>query len=147
MFLLSTHAFSTSDRIGPVPIIFTFFFVFEKVVSNTRIPFSSERRPTNKNSSLLFKPTPISITKFGDFFKKFTTNNNEYVGLIKPQFELSKEKIGKNGVVKNSQYRHEAVGNVSLFLKNFYNFVSKTIESPIKGSKGNTEYLIYCRNS
>ena len=89
----------------------------------------------------------ISITKFGDFFKKFTTNNNEYVGLIKPQFELSKEKIGKNGVVKNSQYRHEAVGNVSLFLKNFYNFVSKTIESPIKGAKGNTEYLIYCRNS
>ena len=89
----------------------------------------------------------VSITKFDDFFKKFATNNNEYVGLIKPQFELNKDKIGKNGIVKNPSYRDEAVKNVSFFLKNFYNSVSETIESPIKGSKGNIEYLVYCKNS
>jgi 23S rRNA (cytidine1920-2'-O)/16S rRNA (cytidine1409-2'-O)-methyltransferase len=89
----------------------------------------------------------ISITKFDSFFEIFTATNNEYVGLIKPQFELSKNKLGKHGIVKESSDRRDAVERVSNFLKNFYNFVSDAIESPIKGSKGNTEYLIYCKNT
>ena len=88
----------------------------------------------------------ISITKFDSFFEIFTAANNEYVGLIKPQFELGKSKLGKHGIVKDSSDRIRAVEQVSNFLKTFYNSVSDAIESPIKGSKGNTEYLIYCKN-
>ena len=61
-------------------------------------------------------------------------------------FELGKRKLGKHGIVKDSSDRIRAVEQVSNFLKTFYNSVSDAIESPIKGSKGNTEYLIYCKN-
>tara|TARA_Y100001936_G_scaffold253934_1_gene322476 strand:+ start:1405 stop:2133 length:729 start_codon:yes stop_codon:yes gene_type:complete len=88
----------------------------------------------------------ISITKFEKFFSEFSNNKNIFIGLIKPQFELSSDKIGKNGIVKNSEFREYAVNNVRNFLSKFYNQLYKTIESPIKGAKGNIEYLICCKN-
>lgn len=88
----------------------------------------------------------ISITKFEDFFKEFATNDNFYIGLIKPQFELTSNKIGKNGIVKKKEYHSEAIENVRVFLSNFYSNISKEIESPIKGAKGNIEFLIFCKN-
>ena len=88
----------------------------------------------------------ISITKFSNFFKEFSCNNLEYIGLIKPQFELMKDKIDKGGIVKNEKYRKEAVLNVKGFLRNHFNKISEPFESPIKGSKGNQESLIYCSN-
>jgi len=90
----------------------------------------------------------VSITKFDRFFYNFVKDKtkNVFIGLIKPQFELSKEKIGKNGIVRNSSYRQEAVKKVVGFIKDYYTFVSLPIASPIKGAKGNIEYLIYCKN-
>ena len=88
----------------------------------------------------------VSITKFDGLFDSFSTKNNEFIGLIKPQFELSKNKIGRNGIVKNSSYRKESIDKVVSFLENYYRFVGQTIESPIKGAKGNVEYLVHCKN-
>ena len=88
----------------------------------------------------------ISITKFDNFFSEFTSKRNAFIGLIKPQFELSRDKIGKNGIVREDKYRKEAVSKVTKFLQGFYSNVKAPIESPIKGAKGNTEYLIFCQN-
>ena len=88
----------------------------------------------------------ISITKFGEFFKNFVSKKNIFIGLIKPQFELTPVKIGKNGVVKSLEFRKEAISNVKSFLSQFYNQIYEPIQSPIKGAKGNSEYLIYCKN-
>ena len=88
----------------------------------------------------------ISITKFDSFLKSFTNNQIEFVGLIKPQFELNREKIGKKGIVTNENFRIEANLKVSSFLSNFFKNVSEVISSPIKGAKGNIESLIYCSN-
>tara|TARA_B100001996_G_scaffold382953_1_gene376497 strand:- start:1350 stop:2078 length:729 start_codon:yes stop_codon:yes gene_type:complete len=87
----------------------------------------------------------ISITKFEKFFSEFCNSNSIFIGLIKPQFELSSDKIGRNGIVKNPEFRKDAVDNVRNFLSKFYNQLYETIESPIKGTKGNVEYLIYCK--
>ena len=38
-----------------------------------------------------------------DFFNEFTHENISYVGLIKPQFELQRDKIDKGGIVNNSK--------------------------------------------
>ena len=86
----------------------------------------------------------ISITKFDSFLKSFTSNQIEFVGLIKPQFELNREKIGKKGIVTNEDFRIEANLKVSSFLSNYFKNVSEVINSPIKGAKGNIESLIYC---
>jgi 23S rRNA (cytidine1920-2'-O)/16S rRNA (cytidine1409-2'-O)-methyltransferase len=68
------------------------------------------------------------------------------IALIKPQFELDPTKVGRGGVVRESDYREEAVNKV-------YRFVTETlrrewlgvIESPIQGAKGNREFLVCLR--
>ena len=88
----------------------------------------------------------ISITKFEDFFNEFSNKENIFLGLIKPQFELSQEKIGRNGIVKEQSYRDLAIEKVQIFIQGFYKNVAIPIESPIKGTKGNVEYLIAGKN-
>ncbi len=63
--------------------------------------------------------------------------------LVKPQFELDKDKIGKKGVVKELSYHFEAIKKViEAALEINFSFISLTY-SPIKGPKGNIEYLAY----
>ena len=88
----------------------------------------------------------ISITKALTNIVKEKDNNLSIISLIKPQFELSRDKIGKNGIVVSAEYREEAIDKVILWFKNLKWQVSNVIESPIKGTKGNTEYFILCKN-
>ena len=66
------------------------------------------------------------------------------VCLIKPQFEAGKEKVGKNGVVKDSGVHQEVIEKIIDFSKDSGMKVEGVTFSPIKGPKGNIEYLIYC---
>ncbi len=76
---------------------------------------------------------------------EFLNSPGEVVALIKPQFEVVREDIGKNGVVRDEKKRLEAVEKVrnDILARNLE--VVGVIESPIKGPKGNVEYLIYFR--
>ena len=69
--------------------------------------------------------------------------NAEVVALIKPQFEVGKNLVGKNGIVKNANARKKAVENVENFAQNLGFKILGRIDSPITGSDGNVEYLIY----
>lgn len=85
----------------------------------------------------------ISLTKVIPYFEKFSDFNLKVVALIKPQFELVREKISKNGIVMEEEYRQEAIKKVvNSFKENKYNIIG-IIDSPILGGKGNKEYLIY----
>ncbi|MBO5280998.1 MAG: TlyA family RNA methyltransferase [Clostridia bacterium] len=67
------------------------------------------------------------------------------VSLIKPQFEVGREFVGKNGIVKNAKKRDESVKRVVDFaLSCGFELLRKT-ESPIKGGDGNTEFLAVFR--
>lgn len=66
-----------------------------------------------------------------------------FVSLIKPQFEVGKNKIGKGGIVRDPAARENAVRSVILSAKNYGLVCKGRIESPIKGGDGNTEYLAY----
>ena len=65
--------------------------------------------------------------------------------LFKPQFEVGKEFIGKNGIVKNDKVVDMSLHNFRQNLKNFGLTYISQIESPIKGGSGNTEYLIHVK--
>jgi len=65
--------------------------------------------------------------------------------LIKPQFELSREKIGKNGIVRNNEFRQEAVDNITSWFSSKNWKIKGLIESPITGAKGNKEYFLYAK--
>ncbi|OIO00028.1 MAG: TlyA family rRNA (cytidine-2'-O)-methyltransferase [Elusimicrobia bacterium CG_4_10_14_0_2_um_filter_56_8] len=66
----------------------------------------------------------------------------EVIALVKPQFELAPGDL-KRGIVKTEQLRHKAVENLRSFLKeNLPGAEEKNlIDSPIRGAKGNLEFL------
>ena len=90
----------------------------------------------------------ISLVKALDKILELTSFDASLLALIKPQFELHREKVGKNGVVTNNFYREEAVNKVIKWLEIEKNWrIVDIFESPIKGAKGNIEYFIYARHS
>ncbi len=72
-----------------------------------------------------------------------TSANATGVCLIKPQFEAGKEKVGKNGVVRDPKTHKEVILKATGFaIQN--GFSVKGIDfSPVKGPEGNIEYLLF----
>jgi len=67
----------------------------------------------------------------------------ELVALIKPQFEVGREGIGKGGIVRDAALRNNACQRVADWLAAQPSWrVSGVIESPIAGADGNVEFLI-----
>tara|TARA_B100000686_G_C16805270_1_gene989601 strand:+ start:10139 stop:10879 length:741 start_codon:yes stop_codon:yes gene_type:complete len=75
---------------------------------------------------------------------KLLSSNAQLICLIKPQFEVGKSSIAKGGVVKDESVRKECCKDIRFWFQNYLGFkVSNLLESPIKGPKGNIEYLIH----
>ena len=64
-----------------------------------------------------------------------------FICLIKPQFEVGREGLGKGGIVKDDRLRREAVARVIASATAFGFQHLGTIDSPILGGDGNREYL------
>jgi 23S rRNA (cytidine1920-2'-O)/16S rRNA (cytidine1409-2'-O)-methyltransferase len=67
----------------------------------------------------------------------------ELVALVKPQFEVGPEAVGKGGLVKDEAARERALREVSAFLEEVGWAVRATADSPICGGNGNREYLLW----
>jgi 23S rRNA (cytidine1920-2'-O)/16S rRNA (cytidine1409-2'-O)-methyltransferase len=68
------------------------------------------------------------------------------VALVKPQFEVGREGIGKGGIVRSDALRQAALETVSGFLRAQVGWrVEGTLQSPIEGQSGNIEYLLGAR--
>ena len=67
----------------------------------------------------------------------------EGVILIKPQFEAGKGKVGKNGVIRDKSVHLEVVSDIIDFLADMGFGILALDFSPIKGPKGNIEFLAY----
>jgi 23S rRNA (cytidine1920-2'-O)/16S rRNA (cytidine1409-2'-O)-methyltransferase len=64
------------------------------------------------------------------------------VALVKPQFEVGRELVGKGGVVRDEAVRRSAVDKIRTWA-NANGFVAgEDVESPITGPAGNVEYLL-----
>ncbi len=65
------------------------------------------------------------------------------VALVKPQFEVGKENIGKGGIVKDEAAQRAALDEIARWLADDQKWsVLGTMESAIKGGDGNREFLI-----
>lgn len=69
----------------------------------------------------------------------------DLVALVKPQFELGPERVGKGGLVKDEAGRAEAVEAVSRFLETAGWRVQASADSPIAGGDGNLEGLLWAK--
>ena len=68
-------------------------------------------------------------------------SGSPYVGLIKPQFEVGREGLGKGGIVKDDRLRREVVARVVRAAAEVGLSHVGTINSPILGKDGNHEFL------
>ncbi len=100
-----------------------------------------ENLENNKVDFIVVDVSFISLTKIIPYLKKFLNEEGKAILLIKPQFEVGKEKIGRNGIVTEEEYHDEAIKKIVHFSrKNGYRLFGIE-DSPIKGTKGNKEFL------
>jgi 23S rRNA (cytidine1920-2'-O)/16S rRNA (cytidine1409-2'-O)-methyltransferase len=67
------------------------------------------------------------------------------VALVKPQFEVGRELVGKGGVVRDPEARRGAVEKVRTWAAANGFVAGDDVESPITGPAGNVEYLLLLR--
>ncbi|GHF26652.1 TlyA family rRNA (cytidine-2'-O)-methyltransferase [Kordiimonas sediminis] len=68
----------------------------------------------------------------------------QMIALIKPQFEVGKDNVGKGGVVRDPELHRQVCEDMTDWLNALPDWEAKGItESPIKGPEGNVEFLLY----
>lgn len=65
--------------------------------------------------------------------------------LVKPQFEVGRERVGKGGIVRDAEAQQSAVERVRGCCATLETIELDVIESPILGGEGNREFLLYAR--
>lgn len=67
----------------------------------------------------------------------------DVITLIKPQFEVGRQNIGKGGVVRDTQAREDAIQDVILGAKALGLRYVQGIDCPVHGPAGNIEFLAW----
>jgi 23S rRNA (cytidine1920-2'-O)/16S rRNA (cytidine1409-2'-O)-methyltransferase len=75
----------------------------------------------------------------------FHSHPGGMVVLVKPQFEVGRELVGKGGIVREEASHQLAVSRVRACLEGLGAREVETIESPVLGAEGNKEFLMKAR--
>jgi 23S rRNA (cytidine1920-2'-O)/16S rRNA (cytidine1409-2'-O)-methyltransferase len=87
----------------------------------------------------------ISITMILPVLPNLLAKDAEMVILVKPQFELEREQVGKGGIIRDPALHQQACQRVEDAVRRL-GFRSDIIASPILGAEGNQEFLLYARH-
>ncbi len=87
----------------------------------------------------------ISITMILPALKNLLAKNGEMVILVKPQFELERDQVGKGGIIRDPQLHRKACQRVEDAVHRL-GFQTDIIPSPVLGAEGNQEFLLYARH-
>ncbi|TMG33565.1 MAG: TlyA family RNA methyltransferase [Chloroflexi bacterium] len=69
----------------------------------------------------------------------------DVVALVKPQFEVGKGAVGKGGVVRDPAQHDQVLNELRRFAAEIGYQVAGQIPSPVLGTKGNREFLLYLK--
>ncbi len=87
----------------------------------------------------------ISQTLLHEAIASILKDGGIFISLIKPQFEVGRENLGKGGIVKNPKVRREAARRVLTSAMAAGLAPIAVTVSPVTGGDGNVEYLAYFR--
>ena len=87
----------------------------------------------------------ISLTLVIPALKEVTTSDADLVVMVKPQFEVGREKLGAGGVVRDTQLRKQAVRDVALSAYDLGLGCIDVVASPLPGPSGNVEYFLWLK--
>lgn len=93
-------------------------------------------------SATLILPAVISAAFPGDTSKRA---GRSLVVLVKPQFEVGRELVGKGGIVREVAAQQQAVEKIRVAVQSVGTNSIDVTESPILGAEGNREFLMYAR--
>ena len=85
----------------------------------------------------------ISLAKVLPHLMQLAAPGCWLAALIKPQFEVGRDGVGKGGIVRDEEARAQAIETLSNLVSATPGWTLKgVIPSPIEGGSGNTEYLM-----
>jgi 23S rRNA (cytidine1920-2'-O)/16S rRNA (cytidine1409-2'-O)-methyltransferase len=84
----------------------------------------------------------ISLSKVLERPMELAAPQCRLVALIKPQFEVGREEVGKGGVVRDPALHARVCDEVRGWLEDADWTVQGIVESPITGPEGNVEFLV-----
>ncbi len=84
----------------------------------------------------------ISVTLILPMLPPLLLPDGEIVVLVKPQFEVGREQVGRGGIVRDPAL-HEAVCRKAEDAARMLGFQTSLMESPLPGAEGNKEFLLY----
>ncbi len=83
----------------------------------------------------------ISLTKILPVIPPLIQSDAVVVTLIKPQFEVGREEVGKGGIVRDEAAQKRVVNEITDFAASLGLRSRGVIDSPILGADGNREFL------
>ena len=89
----------------------------------------------------------ISLAKLIPPITSTAAEEFDLLGMVKPQFELGKEKVGKGGVVRDAADRREAIRKVAAAAEKEGLVVRGIASSGLPGPKGNRETFVWASRS
>ena len=89
----------------------------------------------------------ISLRHMFPVASKILKDTGAVMCLIKPQFEAGREQVGKKGIVRDSKIHVEVIENVISYASDNGLYPHGLDYSPVKGTKGNIEYLLYLKKT
>src|SRR3954452_10692130 len=106
-----------------------------RALGDSYLPFRPELITVDVSFiSLAMLISPIVVTAADEF---------DRLGLVKPQFELGKEKVGKGGVVRDAGDRRDAIRKVVEAVEKEGLAVRGIASSGLPGPKGNKETFVW----
>ena len=84
----------------------------------------------------------ISLTQVLPAVLPFLDVGGLLIALVKPQFEVGRDRLGKGGVVRDAQARQEAIDGVTAFVREQGLEVKGLMDSTVPGPAGNIEALL-----
>lgn len=106
--------------------------------------------PDQLDDPIAFFSVDVSFISLHHIFpvaRAVTTTDAVGVCLVKPQFEAGREKVGKNGVVRDPATHREVLLRAMGYAVDNGFGVRGLDFSPVKGPEGNIEYLMFVEKS
>jgi 23S rRNA (cytidine1920-2'-O)/16S rRNA (cytidine1409-2'-O)-methyltransferase len=108
-------------------------------LGDSHLPFRPELITVDVSFISLAMVLPPVVATAADEF--------DLLGLVKPQFELGKEKVGKGGVVRDADDRRDAIRKVAEAAEQEGLVVRGLASSGLPGPKGNRETFVWASRS
>lgn len=87
----------------------------------------------------------ISLTLVLPALRRAAARSADLLLMVKPQFEVGRERLGSTGVVRSAALRHEAVTAVARAAAQVGLDPLDVVTSPLPGPSGNVEYFLWLK--